>query len=205
MMEPSRQSMILTRLIENVPSIVFFAALYALDDLRMAGWMTWPFVVAVFAGYGARKFNPNTIMLGINLYMLVVIPTAEILLLLDQKATALRLADHALSLVLVAIFLTGCVLTFFTKNGFVGIPCPTRKTNMQYSGTLLGVSFLTVLWSFIVEAERMIEVGIPLLILFGTQHLLQARILDQRTHSDSGPLVALGFANLSDLNTDLSA
>ena len=204
-MEPSRQAMILTRLIENVPSIVFFAALYALDDLRMAGWMTWPFVVAVVAGYGSGKLSHNTIMLGINLYMLVVIPTAEILLLLDQKATALRLADHALSLVLVAIFLTGCALTFFSKNGFVGIRCTTRKTKTQYSIILLSVSFLTILWSLMVEAERMIEVGIPLLILFGTQHLLQARILDQRTHSDSGPLAALGFASLSGLDTDLSA
>ena len=174
-----RQRSLLMALFENTPSIFFLGLLHWVGDLRLAGWSGAIFAAAVCTAYITRTIKPHAILLGINIYMLLITPSIEMLVFLDMNAWADMLIANAQSFVLVAIFLTGCVMTAFTKNGFLGAPNKHRKQVIRYSLLLLGVSFLSIVLTFAVNAGRFSEIGIPLLLLFGIRQFLIARMEDR--------------------------
>ncbi|MEM7172992.1 MAG: hypothetical protein AAF530_22715 [Pseudomonadota bacterium] len=102
------------------------------------------------------------------------------------------LVAQAQSLVLVAIFLTGCVLTAVCKTGFLSVPSASIKLVRRYSLLLLGCSLLTVLWACLVTGERFVEIGIPLLFLFAARQFLIARLQDRDAQRNgTSPTVAI--------------
>jgi hypothetical protein len=119
------------------------------------------------------------------MYMLLITPSIEMLVFWGMNVWAEILIANAQSFVLFAIFLTGCLMTAFAKHGFLSAPNKHRKQVIRCSLLLLGVSFLSVVWSFVVSAERFYEIGIPLLILFGIRQFLIAGMGD-RGHNKIG-------------------
>ncbi|WP_116087621.1 hypothetical protein [Tropicimonas sp. IMCC34011] len=159
-------------LFENAPSLAFFALLRQTGDLRIAGWCGALLAAIVSAAYLSRRLRPHPIVLGINLYLIVITPLAEGMLLLGRDALADSLVAQSQSLVLVAIFATGLVLTLREGGGFVGVPGPDAR---RRSLILLAVSLAGIVWTFTAEATRFVETGLPILALFATRHVLIAR------------------------------
>ena len=189
-MTKSRQHLLLLTLFENAPAIVFLAILHWTSDLQIAGWCGAFVAAVVCTAYLIRTLKPHTILLGINLYLLLITPAIETLLRLDFDGLANVLIGDAQSFVLVAIFLTGVVLTAVAKNGFVGASSAQRKRVVQYSLVLLCASLLSVVWTFMVHAERFLEIGVPLLLLFGVRQFLVARLEDHENRQSGGYLAA---------------
>ncbi|MDT0684241.1 hypothetical protein RM543_16270 [Roseicyclus sp. F158] len=159
-------------LFENAPSLAFFALLRQTGDLRVAGWCGALLAAIVSAAYLSRRLRPHPIILGINLYLALITPLAEGMLLLGRDALADSLVAQSQSLVLVAIFGAGLVLTLRKGGGFVGVPGPDAR---RASMILLAVSLAGIVWTFTVEATRFVETGLPILALFATRHALIAR------------------------------
>ena len=204
-MANSRQATFLSGMIENAPTIVFFCALYAIDDLRVAGWITWPIALVICGAYLGKKLQPNTIMIGVNVYFVAAVTVGESLLFFGMQGQAILLAENALYMVLTATLLVGVVLTLISKKGYVGFEFATRKATIKASLVLLLVNFAGVLWAVFLEAERLVEVGIPLLILFGAQHFMIARALDSNSGSSSGQMILAGAVITDDTSVASAA
>ena len=49
----------------------------------------------------------------------------------------------------------------------------------MYSAMLLAVSCAAMIWPFAIEGDRIVQMGLPLIALFGAQRLLIARLQDR--------------------------
>ncbi|WP_371171540.1 hypothetical protein [Aliiroseovarius sp. 2305UL8-7] len=188
-MTNSRQHLLFTALFENFPSIVFLALVHWSGDLRLAGWAGAILAAVVCTAYTIGRLRPHPVLLGINIYMLVITPTVETIIFLGLSSVADTLIANAQSFVLVAILLTGSTLTLISQRGFIGVQSKHPKLVVRYSFVLLAISLLSVLWTFVIHAERFVEIGVPLLFLFGVRQFLAARIEDQEERQTGGRLV----------------
>lgn len=204
-MKPSHQKDMMFGVIENIPTISFFALLHLTGDPRIAGWCGSLLAAIVVALYVRNKLKPHSILLGINLYILASTPAIDLLISLDQFWLAEAMIAGAQSGVLIAIFVIGCVLTVTSKSGFVGAPMETRKPVLLYSGILLLVSLMAIIWSLSIDGTRMLEIGIPLIALFGTRQFLYARLADQQGAGVDPHATVVASTNLHSQESDLLA
>ena len=178
-MAASQQRRWVEALAENAPTVVFFALFATVDDLRIIGWATCFAALAIVTAYLLRWVSANTILLGINVYLLAITPLIETLLLLGHEASARLLIDIVQPLMFTSIFTTGVVLTAVSKRGFIGLEVSSRRGSIMYSAMLLAVSCAAMIWPFAIEGDRIVQMGLPLIALFGAQRLLIARLQDR--------------------------
>lgn len=154
---------------ELLPSAVFFLTLSASGNIRAAGWLGAISAGAVCASYVAKLLSPHGIMLGINIHLLLFTPAIEFFFATGHSHLAAPLVSHAQALVLVSIFAVGALRTLLTPGGFFGRP----KAPKQRSFILLAIAFAAVLWTFTIEGNRFLQVGLPMTALFLAYRHLQ--------------------------------
>lgn len=159
----------LAELLETAPSLVFVLLWRGTGDLEAAGWVGCVLALAVLIGFRVRKIPFDTILLGINIHLAVITPLIVGLYALGASSGARSIEDHSYPAVLITIFLTGCVLTFCTGTGFVGVRGPSRHR----SWILLAASALAVVWGMQVAGGTLVTVGVPVIGLFVLRRVLQ--------------------------------
>lgn len=180
MRDPNRATINWARLgrglFENAPTLAFFAALEITGDLRLSGWIGAGLAALVVAAYLRRWLRPDPILLGITLAMLTLTPAVELLLALGLERPAALLIQEARVYVLGAVFLTGCALTALTEGGFLGAALEDRARGLMASLVLLGLSGAGLLWAGFIASGRVLEIALPLLLLFAARRMLLARL-----------------------------
>ncbi|MEM7490797.1 MAG: hypothetical protein AAF390_16900 [Pseudomonadota bacterium] len=192
-MRPSHQKTLILAAMESVPALSFVVVIHLTDDPRIAGWTCAILAAFVYTRYLAGALRPDTILLGINLGSLVLTPLVELLFLLHAFGPATVPAESGPQAILAAIALTGCVLTFRAKSGFLGIKTADRDRMRYYSLVLLAVALAALVWSITAAADGFSAFGILLIVLFGTRGFLAARLKD-REGGGAGAISAVAAA-----------
>ncbi|WP_170769192.1 hypothetical protein [Ruegeria lacuscaerulensis] len=177
------QKRLLLEIFENLPGISFLILARALEDQRLAGWVGAILAVCVCGLYARKILRPQPILLGINLFMVVITPLIELLALSGYRGAANVLIGNIDTLVLTSIFLIGVFLTCFSTKGFLTYETQCRKKTHLHSGLLLALCAVGIVWSLIVGQNDLISLVLPLMLLFEAQRFLRAAASDQQSHS----------------------
>lgn len=185
-MSGSRQRDWLTDILEGLPTIIFVALWRSDVDQEFAGWIGAGLAATVIAGFRLSGVRFNSILLGMNLHLMVVIPAIEALFVFGTPDLARTLIATGETGVLVFVFIVGCILTAFSPRGFIGIDGLPPAARRTYSMILLAVSAATIPWSFLNLGHTLLSIGIPVMALFGLRRLLIARWQDRAHRVDGG-------------------
>lgn len=178
-----QQRQFLLGLAENLPGLSFLLLLRVHGDLRLAGWVGAILAGCVCFAYAKRVIRPDSILVGINLFMAAITPLIELLYQSGYPDQAQFLVRNIDTLVLCSVLMSGLVLTLWTKTGFLSHPSKNPKQTQLYSGIMLAVCTVCALWSSAFEGDRLISLALPLSLLFGVRHYLRARAADKRPHA----------------------
>ena len=183
-MSGSRQREWVTDILEGAPSILFLALWQSNVDIRFAGWGAAALAAMVLIGFRFFRVSHNPIVLGINVHLLIITPLIVALFYLGAQELGRMLFAFSHRGVLVTIFLVGCALTAFSRNGFIGIKGLPNPRRLAYSFVLLAASIAAIAWSFTYNGAALVAIAIPMMSLFGLRRLLIARWLDRNERSD---------------------
>lgn len=141
-MAGANQKRLLLEMFENLPGLTFMILLRTTADLRLAGWLGTVLAAMVCVAYAPKSLRPQPILLGINIFMVVVTPLIECLVYAGHGSIASVLIGNIPTLVLISVFTTGLVFTVFTKNGFLNYPTDSQREKCKHSAVLLGICVL---------------------------------------------------------------
>ncbi|WP_428698294.1 hypothetical protein [Stappia sp.] len=193
-MSGSLQRQWLTDILESVPSFAFLALLRSNVDLETAGWIGATLAAAVLIVFRACKVRFNPILLGINIHLLLVTPIIVTVFRLGASETGETLTRYSYQGVLITIFLVGLMLTFVSREGFVGHERLSKSSVRKYSVLLLLATLAAIAWSFIYSNGALLGVALPIIALFALRRLLIARSFDS---NNSGVVAVSGGAMLT--------
>jgi hypothetical protein len=176
----SRQREWLTDILESAPSLAFLLLWRSGVASEVAGWIGAALAASVLIGFRICKLRFNPILLGVNIHLLIITPLIMGMFHLAAPELGKLLVAYAYKGVLVTIFLTGCVLTLLSREGFVGLEGLPRSTAASYSVALLVTSLAATVWTFSYAGSSGIGVALPIMALFGLRRLLIARALDSK-------------------------
>ncbi|TCL69698.1 hypothetical protein [Rhizobium sp. BK251] len=177
-MKESLQREWLTDILEATPSIVFLALWRSDVDLQLSGWIGAGLAAALFIAFRYFRLQFNPIMLGINTHLLIITPIIMASFYAGARELSAALVAHSYRGVLVTVFLAGCGLSFFSERGFVGIGGLSMTSRWRYSGVLLAVSAVAVIWALSFTGGDFLAVAAPMVAMFGLRRFLIARALD---------------------------
>ena len=180
-----QQKRFLTGVLENLPGLSFLILSRAGDDLRLAGWAGTVLAATVCFAYVRRILHPHPVLLGINVFMVAITPLIELLHLWNNAPVAMLLLGNLDTLVLGSVFLTGLMLTAFTRNGFLAHPAETKKKTRIHSAFMLTVCAAGVAWSLAAGDNHLLSLVLPLSLLFGMQQFLTAGASDRQSRHDA--------------------
>ncbi|CAD0183606.1 hypothetical protein RUESEDTHA_00479 [Ruegeria sp. THAF57] len=175
------QKRLLQDMFENLPGISFLILSRATDDLRLAGWVGTVLATLVCLAYVKRVLRAHPILLGINIFMVVITPLIEILVLSGSRNSADLLIGNIDSLVLGSVFVTGVVLTLFTAKGFLTYDAKSAKQMRIHSTAMLTLCVAGIVWSAAMGQNYLITLAVPLMVLFGCQRFLRAGATDRQS------------------------
>ncbi len=168
------QRKLLLGFLENAPTLGFLAAWQLTGDLETGGWVGVALAFAVLVGFRVKGIAYHPILLGINVYLLVITPVIKTLFWLGAWDAGQALVEYAQPAVVAAVFVVGSVLTLFSATGFIGIVCETRAKTRRLSAYLLAASAAAVVWAFGYDGSRLITIALPLGSLFALRQFLIA-------------------------------
>ncbi len=190
-MPSSHQKTWLFGIFQNAPAIAFIGLLQTSGDLRLAAWTAAILSGLVLFGHAWQKIKHDPLTLGTNIFFLVITPSIKASYLMEFYHLGAFLEVHVNTGFFFTIFLIGCFLTLFTKEGFISVQSENRSTIVKYSTILLVATLVTIVWAQLYDGDRIVEIGIPLMILFGLKHLLIARLNDKSSTTGVGGMVIL--------------
>lgn len=167
--------------IEYAPSLAFLLVYLLTENMRLAGWTGTGFALMTCITYARGSLSPHSIFLGINIYMLCITPLIEALYALDLNAAGATLNAHAQPLLFVSILVTGCILATVSKSGFLNIPQASGETIKRDNRTMIGVSTAATVWALSFDSSRLLQMSLPMILLFATHRALAARVTQKST------------------------
>ncbi|MBO9446540.1 hypothetical protein [Ruegeria sp. R14_0] len=182
-MPKANQKRLLLEMFENLPGVGFMLLLRATDDQQLAGWVGTALAFGVCVLYARNILRPQPILLGINLFMVVITPLIQGLVHFGDRTAATLLIDNIPTLVLLSVFVVGLVLTAFAPNGFLNYQPDNAKQKRAHCAVLLTLCAGGILWTLWAGDNYLVSLGAPLMVLFGVHQLLRAGTTDQRTHN----------------------
>lgn len=201
------QRRMLLGLAENLPSIGFLSLMQLEAGLRIAGWTGTLLSALVLGLFAAGRIRPHPILIGINIFMLCVTPSIELLHAAGQHALAGTLTANVQIGVLLTVFASGLIQTLVRKGGFLGLPDAAPDRIRRNSALLLAISAAGILWSAQLGSDRLIGIALPLAFLFGTRQYLLARVHDKTNGQDDTTAGSLSILPVGEagLDPDLTA
>ena len=174
----------LTGMFENLPGLSFLILSRASDDLRLVGWIGTILAATVCVAYMRQVVKPHPVLLGINIFMVVITPLIELLHIGNNAAAAQLLLENIDSLVLGSILVTGLALTLFTRRGFLTYRSESTAKMRAHSASLLAVCAMGMVWSLYAGDNHLLSLVLPLSLLFGLQQYLSAGAADKQMRHD---------------------
>lgn len=181
-------------LLENVPSIMFLGLMQAHGNLRLAGWVSAASAAVALSVLLLRRAAHHPILLGLNLFMLIAAPSIEVVYALGFETTAGFLLSHIQAAVMLSILIVGVALTMVSPRGFIGVENADQRVARHASFLMLVLSAAAVIWSVAFEGNRLLAIGLPLLLLFGLRQYLIAQIADRKSGETDLSAAALPVA-----------
>ncbi|WP_377190023.1 hypothetical protein [Ruegeria meonggei] len=183
-MAGDQQKRFLTGVLEYLPGLSFLILSRASDDLRLAGWIGTFLAATVCVAYARKVMKPHPVLLGINIFMIVITPLIELLHIGNNATVAQYLLKNIDSLVLASIFVTGLALTLLTQRGFLTHHSESTAKMRAHSACLLTVCSVGVVWSLFAGDNHLLSLVLPLSLLFGLQQYLTAGATDRQARHD---------------------
>lgn len=180
----SRQRLWLTDLLEGLPSVAFILLWRQSGELELAGWVGSGLALVAFAVFFAMRARMNPVLFGVNLHILVATPIIVGVFYLGFEQFGRLLASHAHSAVLLTVFLTGLLLTLFSKRGFVSAELPQKQVGF-YSVLMTAASAFGVSWAFLIPSQAFLVVIATLALLIVGRRFLLAQWADRGSKSDT--------------------
>jgi hypothetical protein len=169
------------RIIETVPALLFLILWRAGLDIQTAAWIGCAMATVATLGLVLTGQRLNPIALGLNIYMMLAIPLILITIEVVGRDSADFLIRNAETGVLVVMFLTGLVMTIFTRNGFLNEPGVQRAHSWRLSVLLLISVAGLIAFSIQMQHIPFLAVGGPLIVLF----LLRDYLVGQAPRDDA--------------------
>ncbi|MTI45582.1 hypothetical protein JM93_01017 [Roseibium hamelinense] len=193
----SQQRALITDVLEGAPSLAFVIALRVFGEAEPAGWIGCVTALCVFAVFKYLDVRMNPVMLGVNVYMLLITPLLRGLFEYggtfgDELAAALL--PYTRESLLVSVFLTGLVLTLCRRSGFAGLPDTPQKGTLAVSLGMLCVSAFGILWAFSGSDNGIVAVIATISALIFIRRWAQAR---GRHHLKSSVVATAGAGALA--------
>lgn len=173
--------------IEYAPSLAFLLVYLLTENMRIAGWTGTGFALITCIAYARGSLLPNSIFLGINIYMFCITPLIESLYALGLNAAGATLNAHAQTLLFVSILITGCILATVSKSGFLNIPQSSGESIKRDNRILIGVSTAATVWGLSVDSSRLLQMSLPMILLFATHRALTTRATQKSTAPRHAP------------------
>ncbi|MCO6391959.1 hypothetical protein GTW25_13055 [Aliihoeflea aestuarii] len=167
--------------VETSPSFVFLALWQSGIGIELAGWISSAFVAAVLFSFVIRRIAPDPILLGINFHLLVITPAIVGLFALGYREFAQSALEYAHPSVFVSILAVGAV--FLASGKSLLRSSADRTSEIRSSLALLAAASLGGLWAFTYSGPPLLQIAVPIMVVFGMRRFLIARDMDR-----SGPL-----------------
>ena len=193
-------------IVENIPTILFFALWRSGADLDQAAWAAAFAAFIVFCWLRETRRSPDTILLGINLHFVLTASIIQAVYVAGFEELAREMIVYAGFAVPVMILLTGIALSVLWRDGFIGENVLDPDISAARSLALILWAAVTCVWSYAFIGDQFLSVGLPVISIFAMRRLLRnpeirlSRFLTVMTLFFARPIETSGRAARSPIN-----